>query len=40
MGQHEYSVELARARTKEELAQVAKEYLEKKAQEEKEAKVA
>jgi hypothetical protein len=40
MSQHEYSVGLATPRTKEELEQVAKEYLEKKAQEEKEAEVA
>ncbi len=38
MSQHEYSVGLATARTEEELKQLAKEYLEKKAQQEKEAK--
>jgi hypothetical protein len=38
MSQHEYSVGLATARTDEELKQLAKEYLEKKAQLEKEAK--
>ncbi len=38
MSQHEYSVGLAKARTEEELKQLAKEYLEKKAQQEKEAK--
>lgn len=33
MSQHEYTVDLARPRTEAELKQLAKEYLEKKAQE-------
>jgi hypothetical protein len=40
MSQHEYTVGLATARTKEELEQLAKEYLEKKAPQEKETRVA
>jgi hypothetical protein len=33
MSQHEYSVDLARPRSKEEMEQLAKEWLEKKEQE-------
>jgi hypothetical protein len=40
MSQHEYTVGLATARTDKELKQLAKEYLEKKAQQEKKDKVA